>query len=111
MVEENISQNFRLKTIDKTRNCFLKEMKQNVLMNNKHKRVCTTLNYIQHFLILASTIIRCISVSDFSSLFGIPIGILSSAIGLKVCGITAGVQKHKSIIKKKKKKHDKIVLI
>ena len=80
-------------------------------MNNKHGRVCTTLNYIQHFLILASTIIRYTSVSDFSSLLGIPIEILSSAIGLKVCGIAAGIQKHKSIIKKKKKEHDKIVLL
>ena len=70
-----------------------------------NSKLYSTLSY------LSFTIIRCISVSDFSSLFGIPIGILSSAIGLKVCGITAGIQKHKSIIKKKKKKHDKIVLL
>ena len=42
---------------------------------------------------------------------GIPIGITSPAIGLKICAITAGVKKYKSIIKKKKKKHDKIVLL
>ena len=35
---------------------------------------------------------------------------MSSAIGLKICAITAGIKKYKSIIKKKKKKHDKIVL-
>ena len=38
-------------------------------------------------------------------------GITSSAIGLKICAITAGIKKYKSIIKKKKKKHDKIVLL
>ena len=80
-------------------------------MSKKHKKVCTTLNYIEHFLILASTITGCISISAFASLIGILIGITSSAIGLKICAITAGIKKYKSIIKKKKKKHDKIVLL
>ena len=59
---------------------------------------------------LASTITGCISISAFASLLGIPIGNTSSAIGLKICEIAAGIKKDESIIKKKKKKHDKIVL-
>ena len=51
MVEENISQEFRLKNIDETRNYFLEEIKQNELMSRKHKKVRTTLNYIEDFLI------------------------------------------------------------
>ena len=39
------------------------------------------------------------------------IGITSSAIGLKIWAITARIKNCKSIIKKKKKKHDKIVLL
>ena len=35
--------------------------------------------------------------------------ITSSAIGLKICIVTAGIKKYKSIIQKKKKKHDKIL--
>ena len=35
----------------------------------------------------------------------------SSAIGLKICAITAGIKKYKSIIKKKKKEHDEILLL
>ena len=111
MVKENISQEFTLKNIDETRDYFLKEIEQNVLMSEKHKKVCTTLNYIEHFLILASTITGCVSISAFASLIGIPIGITSSAIGLKICAITAGIKTYKSIIKKRKKKHDKIVLL
>ena len=42
---------------------------------------------------------------------GILIGIISSTIGLKICAITTRIDKYKSIIKKKKKKHDKIVLL
>ena len=71
-------------------------------MSRKHKKVCTTLNSIEYFLILASTITGCISISAFSSLIGIPIEITSSAIGLKICAITAGNERYKSIIKKKK---------
>ena len=44
-------------------------------------------------------------------MLGIPIGIMSSAIGLKNCVITAGIKNYNAIIKKKQKKHDKIVLI
>ena len=80
-------------------------------MSTKHKKICTTLNYIEHCLILASMITGCISISASASFIVIPIGIMSSAIGLKICAITAGIKKYKSIIKKKKKKHDKIVLL
>ena len=111
MSEGNISQELRLKNIDETRNYLIEEINQNELMSNKHKTVCTTLNYIEHFLILPSTITGCVSVSAFASLIGIPIGITSSAIGLKICAITAGIKKYNTIIKEKKKKHDKIVLL
>ena len=99
MTEENISQECRLKNIDETRNYFHEE--QNKSMSKKHKRVCTNLNYIEHFLILASTITGCISISVFASLLDVPIEITSSAIGLKICAITSGIKTYKSIIKKK----------
>ena len=40
-----------------------------------------------------------------------PVGITSSAVGLNICAIIAWIKKCKSIIKKKKNKHDKIVLL
>ena len=110
MVEENISEEFRLKNIDETINYLIEEINRNELMSKKHKNVCTTLNYIEHFLVLASTITGCVSISAFASLVGIPIGITSSATGLRICAITAGIKKYKSIIKKNKKKPDEIVL-
>ena len=111
MIKENITQEFRLKNIDKTRNCLLEKIKQNELISRKHKKVCTTLNYIKDFLILASTITECISISASPILISILTGITSSAIGLKICAITEGIEKYNSTIKKKKKKHDKIVLL
>ena len=80
-------------------------------MSKKNRKACRVLNYIEHSLIVISTITGCVSSSDFPSLVGIPIGITSSAIGLKICVITAGIKKYKSIIKKKKETDNKIVLL
>ena len=75
-------------------------MKQNELMSRKHKNVYKTLNHIEQFLTLASTITECISISDFASMTGILIGITSSAIGSRNCATTARIKKYKSIINK-----------
>ena len=77
-------------------------MKTNWWVRNK-KNVFTTLNYIEHFLILASVVTRFISISAFASLLGIPIALTSSAIGLKICAMATGIEKYKLIIKKQRR--------
>ena len=49
-------------------------------MSKKYKNVCRVLNYIEHSLIVISTIIGCAPISDFASLVGIAIEITSFAI-------------------------------
>ena len=66
MIEEKISQEFRPQNIDETRNYSTEETNRNELMSKKYKKVCTTLNYIEHFLILASEITGCVSISIFA---------------------------------------------
>ena len=63
MSEENIRQEFRLKSIVETRNYFFKEINQNELMSKKHKKVCRVLNQIEHLLIIISTITGCFHFS------------------------------------------------
>ena len=65
-------------------------------MSKPHKKICTTLNYIEHFLILASAITGCVFISAFASLIGIPIGITGSATELKICATTAGIKTYLS---------------
>ena len=72
-------------------------------MKREHKTICTTLNYTEHFLILAFTITGCISISDFASLLGISIGIAISAIELNIFAIAEGIKKYKLIIKKRER--------
>ena len=52
-----------------------------------------------------------VSISAFASLVGVPVGIMSSEEGLKVCATTARIKMFKLIIKKKKKKQNKIALL
>ena len=56
------------------------------MTSKNHKKVCTTLNYIEHILILTSTTTECMQISAFASLIGTP----------------TGIKKNKSILKKKK---------
>ena len=67
--------------------------------------------FSEHFLLFFFAVAGCVSISDFASLVGIPIETTSSAEGLKMCSLTAGIKKYKSIIKKKRTKYDKIVLL
>ena len=84
MTKENISQEFRLKKIDETRNSFIKEINQNKLMSKKHKKGCEVCMDIANLLVSASSLTGCVSILAFASLVGIPTGITSSAIGLKL---------------------------
>ena len=86
MVEE-ASLEFRSRKIDETRNFLLDEIKRNDLMKEKYKNTCKYLNYVEHFLTLASIITGCVSISACASLVCVPVGVTSSAVGIKICAI------------------------
>ena len=83
-----------LKKINETGNYFLKEIKHNDLMSEKNKKVCRGLNYFQHFLVFISAVSGYVSILAFASLVWVSVGIKSSPVGLKICGITAGIKKY-----------------
>ena len=80
-------------------------------MSEKYKKTCKYLIYVEHLLILVWAVTGCASISAFASLIAIPVGITTSSVGIKICAITAEIKKYKSIIKKKKKHHDKTMLL
>ena len=47
--------------------------------------------------------------SAFAS--AVPVGVASSVLRLKICAIAAGVKKYNLVINKKKKRHDKVLLL
>ena len=68
-------------------------------------------NHVENLLILVSAITSHISISAFSSLVFVLVGITSFTVGRNICAIAAGIKEYNSIIKKKKKKHGKAVLL
>ena len=72
------------------------------MTSKKCKKGCATLIYIEHFLILASTISGCVSISVFVSLVGITIGSTISSVGFKICAITSGIKNISQQWKKRK---------
>ena len=60
---------------------------------------------------MAFVVTGCVSLSAFASLVPVPIGIAILEVGLKIGAVTAEIKKYKSIIKKKKKRHDKMALL
>ena len=51
------------------------------------------LNYIELLFIFDSRVTGCVSIAAFASLVTNLIGIISSAVGIKICSITAGIKK------------------
>ena len=84
---------FRLKQIHEARNYLLDEIKHNGLMGEKYKKTCKYLYYVEHLLISASTVTSCVSIFAFASLVCVSLRIANSAIGLKICAITAGIKR------------------
>ena len=102
-----MNQESRLKEIGEIRNYLIDQINRNELVIKKHKKVSKVLNYIENLLSVVSTITGCVYIFAFASLVGVQIGIASSTIELKICVITTGIKKYKSINKKNKNKHDK----
>ena len=61
------------------------------------------LNYFEHFLAFISTVSRCVSISAFVSLIGVPEDFTSTPAGLKICALTAGVKNYVKDQAKKEK--------
>ena len=45
--------------------------------------MCKALNYFENFLVFRSTFIGCVSISTFTPLVGVPVGVTSSCSRIK----------------------------
>ena len=104
MAKENVSLEFSFKKIDETRNDLLEEIEHNDLMSKNHKKGFKILNYFEHFLVSVAVVSGHVSIYIFVSLVGVHVDTASSAVGLKICAINAGIKKYRLIIKKKEEK-------
>ena len=79
----------RLENVEEIKCYFIEEINQNELMSKKQKRNCAVLNCIENLLVFTSAVIECVFISTFAYLFGFPLVLTSSALGLKNCTITS----------------------
>ena len=61
------------------------------------------MNYFRHFLVFVSTVSGCVSSSAFALLVSIPIGVSSSAVGLKIGVIATEIAIICQLLRKKEK--------
>ena len=64
----------KINTVEEARSIF-DEIKRNDLMSQKYRKQCKYLNYVEHLIILVSTVTCCVSISSFGSLVCVPVGL------------------------------------
>ena len=102
---------FRLDEISKIEDYFIEEINQEKSCNKKLSKYLTIFDYIDKILIILSATIGGISIISFTSIIGAPAGIASASFTL-IFSITTGIiKKLLNITRKKKKKHNKILML
>ena len=111
--QSNISEQtkFRLDEISKIENYFIEEINQRKSCSQKLNKYITTFDYIDKILIVLSATTGGVSIISFTSIIGAPVGIASASFTLIFSLTTGIVKKLLNITRKKKKKHDKILML
>ena len=102
---------FRLSEIIGIENYFYQEINQRKSCSKKLNKYVTTFDYIDKILIVLSATSSGVSIISFTSIVGAPVGIASASFTLIFSLTTEIVKKLLNITRKKKKKHDKILML
>ena len=102
---------FRLSEIIGIENYFHQEINQRKSYSKKLNKYVTAFDCIDKVLIVLSETSGGVSIISFTSIIGVPAGIASASFTL-IFSLTTGTAKTiLNITRKKKKKHDKILLL
>ena len=102
---------FRLDEISKIENYFHEEINQRKSCSKKLSKYVAAFDYIDKILTVLSAATGGVSICSFTSVVGAPVGTASSSFTLIFSLRTGIVKKLLSITRKKKKKHDKILMV
>ena len=102
---------FRLYEITGIENYFNQEINQRTSYSKKLNKYVTIFDYLDKILIVLSATTGGISIISFTSIIGAPVGIASASFTLIFSLTTGIVKKLLNITRKKKKKHDKILML
>ena len=102
---------FWLDEISKIENYFIEEINQRKSCSQKLNKYITTFDYIDKILVVLSATSGGVSIISFSSVIGAPAGIASASFTLIFSLATGITKKLPDITRKKRKKHDKILML
>ena len=102
---------FRLYEIKKIENYFINEINERESYSKKLNKYVTIFDYIDKILIILSATTSGISIISFTSAIGTSVGIVSASLTLIFPLLTGIIKKLLNMTRKKKKKHDKILML
>ena len=102
---------FRLDEISNIEKYFINEISRRKWCSHKLNKYITILNYIDKILVILSARTGGVSIISFTSVIGAPVGIVSASFTLVFSLTTGIVKKILGILRKKRKKHDKILML
>ena len=101
----------RLFEIKKIENYFINEINETKSYNNKLNKYVTIFDYTDKILIILTVTNGGVSIISFISVIGAPVGIASTSFTLIFSLTTRIIKILLNITRKKKKKHDKILML
>ena len=102
---------FRLNEINKIEDYFNSEIQERKTISKKLSKYIVAFDYVDKTLIVLSATSGGISIISFTSVIGIPAGIASVRLTLIFSLTTGIIKKLLKVTRKKKKKHNKIVML
>ena len=104
-------QQFRLNKINEIKDCFIAEIKERELTSKRLRKYIASFDYFDKSLIVLSVATGSISFASFATVFGAHVGMMSGSCSLTFSITTGIVKKLLKTRSKKKKKHNKVVML
>ena len=102
---------FRLNEVNKIKVYFNSKIQERKIMSKKCSKYIAAFDYVDKTLIVLSATSGGISIISLTSVIGIPAGLASASFTLVFSLTTGLIKKLLKITRKKKKKHNKIVML
>ena len=110
VLELNDVTEFRLDEINKVKDYFNNEIKEQKQIINKISKYITAFDYADKVFIVLSGSFGSLSIASHATVVVIPVGIAGGVLTLVFTVCTGIVKKLLSVTRKKKKKHNKIMV-
>ena len=104
-------QQFRLNKINEIKDYFIAEIKERELMSKRLSKYIASFDYFDKSLIVLSVTTGSISIASFTTVIGVPVGMVSASFSLAFSISTGIIKKLLKTTRNKKKKHNKIVML